>query len=296
MTDFDEHIGVELENENVIGQGTFGNVITGSFNGISVAVKLMKSNMLDVFKRERDFVSYVSPHSNICRVLAAGKTTQGLNALVFERFACDVFSIVTKHGVLSEDKVQWILCPIIDALAHCHKKQVAHCDVKLENICLDFQYRPVLIDFGSANTIKFGSSSYAAPEIWIEAAVEPCTGLSLNPMFCARDVWSLGICAFAMAVGYFPFKSAQWTDSCFRQVFKGGGLHSILTTIYRCYSDNGDHKITCFFEDAIERMLVVNPQHRDSAETLLKCKWVSEALDRQSHTCRGSKQPGFRPM
>ena len=83
--------------------------------------------------------------------------------------------------------------------------QVAHRDIKLENLLMDSQNNMKVIDFGLAAVFKpgawlnvhCGSPSYAAPEIVGRQMYQaPPT-----------DVWSLGIVTFAMVAGHLPFYS-----------------------------------------------------------------------------------------
>ena len=93
---------------------------------------------------------------------------------------------------------------IVSAIAYCHSKQICHRDIKLENILLDEQGNPKLIDFGFSTCIPndkkvkifCGTPSYMSPEIVqkIEYNGPPA------------DVWALGVLLYALLTGTFPFK------------------------------------------------------------------------------------------
>ena len=86
---------------------------------------------------------------------------------------------------------------------------VTHHDLKLENVLLTGDDRCKLCNFGLAHayprgpdgevqraplTVVCGSKSYAAPEVLAGFGYD---GPSV-------DVWSCGICLFAMVAGFFP--------------------------------------------------------------------------------------------
>ncbi|OHT13666.1 CAMK family protein kinase [Tritrichomonas foetus] len=107
---------------------------------------------------------------------------------------------------------------IVDALAFCHSKSIAHRDIKLSNIFIDSYRRMKLADFGlSVHAIQCakgthfcGSLVYTAPEI---------LKLKANSPFKA-DVWSLGVMYFVMLTGQSPWAGKN-TDEIKEKIMKG---------------------------------------------------------------------------
>jgi serine/threonine-protein kinase HSL1 (negative regulator of Swe1 kinase) len=92
-----------------------------------------------------------------------------------------------------------------------HQESVVHRDIKLDNILLDGHGAIKIGDFGVStrlakpNEILFeqcGTPAYIAPEICFEM------GYKGSPV----DVWSAGICLYAMLYGNVPFKASNLSD------------------------------------------------------------------------------------
>lgn len=117
----------------------------------------------------------------------------------------DLLSYVRKRRKLTENQAKYIFRQIIKGISYLHKNLIVHRDIKLENILLDGHGRVKIGDFGVSkkmehrNEILFeqcGTPTYIAPEIVREH------GYLGSPV----DVWSSGVCLFAMIFGNVPFK------------------------------------------------------------------------------------------
>jgi len=87
------------------------------------------------------------------------------------------------------------------ALAHSHAHGVIHCDIKPDNIMVDYAGHVKLLDFGLSGVGQqhmdgavLGSPHYIAPERVLGSPLTP-----------AADVYSLGIVLFQMITGVVPF-------------------------------------------------------------------------------------------
>ncbi|KAJ1623006.1 kinase-like domain-containing protein [Pavlovales sp. CCMP2436] len=124
---------------------------------------------------------------------------------------------------------------------HCHSRGVVHRDLKLENVMLTDKGVLKIIDFGLAAeyeplgdgtfqlTTLFetcGSKSYAAPEV--------LSGKGYSGF--GADVWSCGICLFAMLAGFFPLDEATSRDWRYQRAAKAVTQGASIThTIYAFY-------------------------------------------------------------
>lgn len=90
-------------------------------------------------------------------------------------------------------------------LEYLHGKNIAHCDLKFENILYDENSSELkLIDFGfsvedpvnNPPTFLCGTPSYMSPEEISKKNID----------FFKADVWSAGVILFRMTTGLFPFR------------------------------------------------------------------------------------------
>jgi tRNA A-37 threonylcarbamoyl transferase component Bud32 len=158
---------------------------------------------------------------------------------------------------LAENEAGRIFAQLVQALEYCHAHDVAHRDVKFDNILVDQQGNVKLIDFGfsthypaSQRTKLFcGTPSYMAPEIVLK------TEYLGQPV----DMWACGVVLFGLLCGQFPFKS-QTDKECYRKILAG--------TVY----------VPSFVPDEpreiIEGLLVAEAGKRMTAKEVLAKEWV----------------------
>jgi len=194
--------------------------------GEQVACKVTNPRRVgsDGAERERHILQMLN-HRHVIAFKGHGRSSgSARHHLLFLEMASggDLFDVVAKsNGKLSEDVLRRLFSQMIEAVAHCHSAGVAHRDLKLENFVLDAAGDVKLIDFDLAHVygwqLKEGASvidrsqplrepcgtmGFAAPEVRTRAGYDGF----------AADLWSLGVCLFAMAMGCLPFNEATVVD------------------------------------------------------------------------------------
>lgn len=156
----------------------------------------------------------------------------------------------------SENEAKVIFKKILEGVEYLHKKNVAHRDLKLDNIIIGKDKSVKLIDFGFATKCKkeekgrvfCGTPSYMAPEI-------------INHQehnYLKADIWALGIILYTLLAGKFPFK-AQNDKDLYTKIRKG-----VFTL---------PEGITLEAKTMLLNMLQADPNFRKSATSLLKDPW-----------------------
>lgn len=105
------------------------------------------------------------------------------------------------NNISNEDKMK-IMNTIIETISYIHSKNIAYCDIKLENMILGDNKNVKIIDFGMSknyntkyNDNKCGTPNYAAPELFEQGKVN----------FFKSDIWSIGGALYAIETKKFPY-------------------------------------------------------------------------------------------
>ncbi|TMW69761.1 hypothetical protein Poli38472_001917 [Pythium oligandrum] len=110
-------------------------------------------------------------------------------------------------GGIRESHAAFYLACISFALEHLHEQDILYRDLKLENVVIDINGYPKLIDFGlskpeaaqrARNNTVCGSMEYMAPEV-----------VQRDAYNFRADMWSFGIIMYEMLFGTTPFYDAN---------------------------------------------------------------------------------------
>jgi len=159
------------------------------------------------------FGSWLEPNSEI--------------VLVTELCTESLANLVRNNGPYEVEYARYVVASMLEVLRHLHKVvQIVHRDIKSENVVVDAQNRPKLIDFGCAmakdgsdhlengnsETNGAGSPAYNAPEVLRQEAVLDCAESS--------DLWALSVMSYHMLTGDLPFKGGGMIMKIWEQIAK----------------------------------------------------------------------------
>lgn len=196
----------------------------------------------------------------------------------------ELFDQVIDRGAnaMPESVARAFFCQILDGVAYCHVAGVAHRDLKLENVLLTAAGVVKVIDFGLSHVYprsasgeidrsralkdECGSKSYAAPEILAKRGYDGY----------AADMWSLGVCLFAMLSGFFPLDEATPNDWRFGKMVESQlSSRSTTAAIYSWYKRCSAH-LSVEVVHLLDSMLRLDPAKRAAMAEVREHPWVRD--------------------
>ena len=159
-----------------------------------------------------------------------------------------------KYHFLKEERAKKIFLQVVKGISYCHKKNIFHRDIKLENILVLKDDTIKIIDFGfgikcnkdTYQKLFCGTPSYMPPEIVKKEKY----------IACYSDIWSLGVLFYAMLFGIFPFKGKN-DDELFEKIIEA-------KLSFPEYNQIGDKT-----KELFNKIFVINPNRRISLDDMI---------------------------
>lgn len=274
------------------GEGGYGKTFAASDKSSrdALAVKVVDTRRMkpEAILKECHILENLK-HRNIIQVTGHGLGYEGKNQHLYFIFmeaatGGELFDEIIDGGPMTEQRALDCFCQLLDAITYCHIAGVAHRDLKLENV---LKSQPgtsgslKVIDFGLSHVYPrlptgeidrsqplrdvCGSKSYAAPEVLAGRGYDGFQA----------DMWSLGVCLFAMLSGFFPLDEACRSDWRFDRLLgaqRSG--YSTVATIYTFYKRDWKHLSPAVI-DLLDRLLQIEPTKRMGMEQAREHAWVT---------------------
>ena len=207
----------EYEFGLIIGQGTYSIVrkAVSKTTGEIVAIKTYNKTKRDSYEKYVNVNKEINilktlQHNNIVTILDSIENATDIHIIMEFVPGISLFWYLKQNigTKIPEDKAKIIISQIFSAVEYLHNNNIAHCDLKLENILITENESIKIIDFGFSEycdikkTTLCGSPYYMSPEI---VSFEDYYG---SP----ADIWALGIILFTILTGIFPFKGSDNND------------------------------------------------------------------------------------
>ena len=287
----------------IIGSGTFGSVYMArdeEGSGELVAAKVIYASRMRWAKilSEVRLLSKVAHHEGIIGLHGAHEVSNANGHCVVMLLELgtggDLLDLITRKGLLAEAEALRYFREIVGAVEFLHTQRIAHRDLKLENVLISASGTCKLADFGLAHEyvgeVDFGLTNECVDESERETLYDVCGSksyvapevlLNLGYNGYSADVWSLGICLFAMLTGFFPFTEAAAQNAYYASAHKQAAAYGSLTlAVFGMY--NTPCPLPPRAVELIDRLLRISPVQRCSARDALACTRAAEAsLDGQ---------------
>ena len=216
------------------------------FNEINILRTLDHPNILKIF----EFYSNRESYSIVTELCSGG----------------ELFQEIVDKGPFNENYSAYVMFQILSAINYCHNMKIVHRDLKPENILIverdkNSYPRIKICDFGTSKMFEkgavqrklVGSSYYIAPEVLKKHYDEKC------------DIWSCGVILYILLSGRPPFGGDNDKEIMERVAV---GKYDIQSSPFNKISKN------CI--DLIQKLLIMDPKKRISAQDALNHPWFKD--------------------
>ena len=233
-----DHIDLEeIEFVDDIGSGGFGTVCHVRVNdrGLGAAwyhgfqeFVLKKSNDDRYARSEWEIGCRLRGHPNIVRYIGM-TAVDGFFYIAMEKLqGPSLYDLMRSSGRLTERQAHQLIEEVLSAVTHMHELQVAHLDIKLQNVVLSkdissFNNANQSATYSGATLLDFGLSASCPPGVefeseWMKSGrgtvgyKSPQQAVHAPFIPPKSDTFSLGVLWFVMLTGQLPFGSTFPSD------------------------------------------------------------------------------------
>ena len=266
-----------------IGQGAFGKVNIGLhiLTGRVVAIKSFKkencsNERIAKIVNERNIMKELD-NKNIIKILDYFEDNKYIFIIMEYINGGNLYSLVKKRRVLQEKVAKYIFKQMISALKYIHSHNIAHRDIKLDNILLDLYSGIKICDFGIGKKLTSknqlltsfsGTPIYMAPEIIL---CEKNKGYKGFPV----DIWSSGVALYMMLSGQLPFKNNKKKENKENNENKDNeNKNKELEYAIVNKEPKQIENISENAKDLIKGLLCKNPDKRLTCDEILRHPWL----------------------
>lgn len=271
-----KRMGYTSNPEETIGEGAFSRVYRARSIKIpnrDIAVKIVRVDDTNIpqawkdhsMKRELKILKRVR-HPNVITIYDVIKTRTRIYIFMDLAVASVSSHLEATEEPASEQTARSWFGGISNAIAYLHQIEIAHRDLKNDNILIDSNGNAKLTDFGFAcftfdkktkteilSKTSCGTKAYVAPEVF-------------NPPYNPKsaDVWSLGVCLYECVTLMLPFRSDLPLQVYIRRQMEKG-----LVIPKKVQS-----KLNNLLQDLLKRMIDPDVNKRIRSEAVLIHPWM----------------------
>ena len=175
----------------------------------------------------------------------------------------DLCDFIVHSGIFSEKLARTYFHQIISGLECLHKNNIAHRDMKPENLLFDNNFNLKIADFGFSTHMDrklqthCGTAKYMAPEILSRKPYsKPYSGASV-------DLFATGVILLLMLTNYYPFQSALFNEQFYRN----------SEEFWKNLGKKLPFSISEDFKDLINGILAYDPDKRLNLDQIKEHPW-----------------------
>ncbi|XP_022828856.1 testis-specific serine/threonine-protein kinase 6-like [Spodoptera litura] len=261
--------------EKMVGEGSYAKVYKSTHMVDETRHAVLACKVIDTAQAPRDYLTKFLPreldvlirinHPHIVNVSHIFQ--RRAKYFIFLRFAenGDLLDFLTQNGAVPENQSRLWMRQIISGIHYIHTMDIAHRDLKCENILITSNYNVKITDFGFARNVRVrahdimsetycGSLSYAAPEV--------LKGVPYLPKY--ADMWSLGVILYTMLNKALPFNETSVKKLYEKQVMRKWRFR---TSVVNQLSSECKQQVTELMEP--------DPKSRPCAGSIFNGPWIA---------------------
>jgi len=207
-------------------------------------------HLLNRFAEEAKLLASIR-HPNIVKVLRLLDANNTAYFIMNYEEGKTLEEYLQQHKRFSEEEIFSIIMPILEGTKYIHTKGILHRDIAPDNIYLNQNGMPMLIDFGAARN-AIAQKSQAISSIVKEGYSPPEQYTSNTDQNASTDIYALGAVMYRMITGDVPTGSTQ------RQMALLGGKPDPIDNLVLKYKD----QYTVSLLEAIIKALNIQQEKR----------------------------------
>ncbi|CAF4166926.1 unnamed protein product, partial [Rotaria sp. Silwood2] len=219
----------------------------------------------DWLRREMDILSHLHD-SSIPHLHDAYETDKMLAIVLDNVYGNDLLENLLNRRTYTERDAALIIRNLVDTLKHLHSRNIAHLDIKPDNVYIDDRHDPIRVQLlgftnarhltGTSNVYSdYGTPEYVAPET-----------IHRYPVSLNTDMWSIGVLTYLLLSGRTPFSGSNDFETL--QNIRNG--HWTFSDRFSTISPDA--------KDFISHLLISDQQNRLTSEQALNHPWLKYAL------------------
>ena len=267
-----KHMGSAYSNDNLIGQGHYGEVRKIDQDMVKKILKMKEHNGLTpACLREIVLVDYIHrnfPDLDMPIIKYKSVSVDNHINLIMKRYTGDLMHLLETDRVLDLEEVRRIVFKIIEGMYIATELGIGHRDLKPENILIDLNGEKlsdiVIADWGMSRFLNSTESDFYSNHVQTPCycAPERLTDDPLINYSGAIDVWSLGVIIYCLLKREFPFDGNK---KRFRQNIQS--IHKQRLSYFDFEPD---------LKNLMTHIWEINPENRWTFSQLYQHSWFSK--------------------
>lgn len=278
--------------DECLGEGSNGHIKTIVCRKTGTKFALKTLDIKTIYKRkeasiELDVFNVARGHNNLVQMRDVFHKYPNV-FIVMEALEGDLYEYCVKNALMKEDKAAQVIGDVAKALSHLHNLNIAHRDVKLDNMFhSEKNFFPIKLgDYGFCSDPgakscceNHGNHLYSRPVgtvIYLPPEIAKLYQGKPGHYTKQCDMWSLGVVLYVILTGNFPF-DVDIPEGC-QCIDKNNCnyctlvLNAIINNEFSM--DSAWESIPMGAKDLIKKLLMKNPNERYKVDEVLEHPWI----------------------